>query len=339
VHRGPGVALGDDHPLPGHHVGGGQPGRDDGDARLGVAAQHAEPGAGHRRRPPAGHQVDRTGAEEDEVPLRQPAQQLGGLVRVRGGVHAGVGGRRTGERVEGVGQGPRPRGEPVGVLVHGADVGEHRAQAGDQVGGGLRVDRAVQDDGHPGLGEGVGAAAGGVRAVAEGQQPAGDVAPDDDDRVDDVVQAHALADHLGGDRVDEEGHVVGDHPQHRVAVVAAVDVDRGRALRAGGGQAEVVQGQGGERLGVAAEHLGGRLTPVEAVQQGAQVGRAEARGQLRAAGQLASGGLGGPVQQLPLLLLRGLQRGQVDRALGEPVVQRVRVGTGRRDGAGHAPSR
>lgn len=205
VHGGPGVALGDHQPLAGHHVGGGQPGRDDGGAGVHVAAQHPEAGARDRRRPPAGQQLDGAGTEEDEVAVRQPAQQLGGLVQVRlpGRVRQPV--QRVGERAG-------PRSEPVGVLVDGADVGQHGAQPDDQVGRGLLVDRPLQHDGHPGLRERVRAAAGGIGAVAEGQQPAGDVTAHHDDRVDDVVQPDALTDDLGGHRVHQERHVVGDDP-------------------------------------------------------------------------------------------------------------------------------
>jgi hypothetical protein len=63
--------------------------------------------------------------------------------------------------------------------------------------------------------------------------------------VDDVPQLDALPDHLGGDRVDEERHVVGDDPDDGAAVGEPLDVDGGRALRADLGQPEVAERQPG----------------------------------------------------------------------------------------------
>ena len=69
------------------------------------------------------------------------------------------------------------------------------------------------------------------RARRPGQdldQLAGDVAADDDLRVDDDMDAAALPGQLVGDRVDQEGHVVGDDLDDRVAAGPAVLLDGGR---------------------------------------------------------------------------------------------------------------
>ena len=80
-------------------------------------------------------------------------------------------------------------------------------------------------------------------------QLAGDVAADHDLRVDDDVDAAALAGQLVGDRVDQEGHVVGDHLDDGVAARPAVLLDGrgvhpdvGGALRAVLGQPVVREG-------------------------------------------------------------------------------------------------
>ena len=108
--------------------------------------------------PAAGDQVDLAGAEEDEVAVGQPAQQRGGLRGVVGRIGRRVGGA-AGEIVEAAGQLQHAGPQPLGVLVDRPDVVQHGAQAADQVRGGLVVQRAVDDDGHPGLGECVGALA------------------------------------------------------------------------------------------------------------------------------------------------------------------------------------
>ena len=112
------------------------------------------------------------------------------------------------------------------------------------------------------------------------QRPGG-VTAYDELRVHDEVHGALLAGQLGGDRVDEERHVVGDDLDHAVPAGPAVllhgggeHVDVGGAGRPGGrellvgeGGAEQVLGNAGEQvLGgdvavVAAQEPFGRLTP------------------------------------------------------------------------------
>ena len=272
VHGGAGVGLGDLHQVMRGGAGRlGHAGHRRG--HVGVAAQDAEPGAvdgAGRDLPAARHQVDLAGAEEDEVALGQPAQQRGGLGGVVGriGVRRGGGG---GQFVEAGGQLEHAGAQPFGVLVDRPDVVEHGAQAGDQVRGGLVVQGPVDDDGHPGLGEGVGTAADGERAVAEGLDLPAQVPADDDDRMHDVREGDALPHDLRGDRVDEVGHVVGDQADHRPAVGEALHVDGGRAGRAHRGELQVAEREAGELGRLVPQHLGRGLAPVVALQQGGEV--------------------------------------------------------------------
>jgi hypothetical protein len=210
---------------------------------------------------------------------------------------------------------------------------------GDQVAGGLVVQRPVEEDGHPGLGQRVVAAGTGLGAVAERADAAGHVAADHEHRVDDVLEAEALPHHLGGDRVDEEGHVVGDD-QHQGARSGAaaggqlLDVHRGRPLGAHLGQPQVPQRERGEVGRVLVEDLGGRLAPVVAAQQRRDVVGAAPGGQPRAAVQ---GRPGGALQQAALLVAGRLEGGELGRGGGRAVVRggRYRDRRDRAGGAGH----
>ncbi len=195
----------------------------------------------------------------------QPAQQLTGLFDVTGGQ---VGGGRLGGQFVGHAQRRVPHLLPV--LDGLADVGQDAQQVGGdllQVGAvGLAVDLDVD----PGLGVRV------VRQLACGRggehldELAGEVAADDHLRVDDDVDAAALAGQLVGHRVHEEGHVVGDDLDDGVAARPAVLLDRRgvdpyvrRALGSGLGQPVV--GEGGtedvDRVAVR-EVLGGGVQVV-----------------------------------------------------------------------------
>ncbi len=186
-----------------------------------VGAQDAEAGAGHGGQGVAVDQLVLAVAEEGEVVVGQPAQQLAGLLHL-GRAQVGGGGL-VGEAVR---DAQRGVAHLLPVLDRLADVG----QDAQQVGGDLlevgAVGLAVDLDVDPGLGERV------VRqlAVDLGRQdldePAGDVAADEDLRVDHDVDAAALAGQLVGDRVDEEGHVVGDDLDDGVAAGPAVLLDR-----------------------------------------------------------------------------------------------------------------
>ena len=149
----------------------------------------------------------------------------------------------------------------------------------------------------------------GTAAVAEGADPAGDVAAHHHHGVDDVLQPGALPDDLGGDGVDQERHVVGDDPQDRASVRGAGDVDGRRALRADLGQPQVAQGQAGELGRLVAEHLVGRLAPVVAVQEGGKFVRGAPGRQVGG----ADGCRGGLLEEPALLVPGGLEGGQVGR--------------------------
>jgi hypothetical protein len=230
--------------------------------------------------------------------------------------------------------------QPSGVLLDGPDVGQHGAQPGDQVAGRLLVQRPVEEDGHPGLGQRVVAAGTGLGAVAERADAAGHVAADHEHRVDDVLEAEALPHHLGGDRVDEEGHVVGDD-QHQGARSGAaaggqlLDVHRGRPLGAHLGQPQVPQRERGEVGRVLVEDLGGRLAPVVAAQQRRDVVGAAPRGAAPRRGP------GPPGRRAPAggASRRGPPRGRRVRSRRRVCVVRGGRYRDRRDragGAGHA---
>ncbi len=217
----------------------------------------------------------------------QPAQQLAGLVDLL--VAQVVGGGLARQLV---GDAQRGVAHLLPVLDGLADVGQDAQQVGGdllEVGAvGLTVDLDVD----PGLHARVvrqllGA---GARSVA-GQdldQLAGDIAPYGDLRVDHDMDAAALAGQFVGDRVDQEGHVVGDHLDDGVAAGPAVlfdgrgvDPDAGGALRAVLRQPEVREGRAEhvDRVAVG-EVFGGRVQVValEVREECVPVGNAFARG-------------------------------------------------------------
>ena len=179
--------------------------------------------------------------------------------------------------------------------------GRRRARcAGRRPGRAVRlvVQRPVEDDGHPRLARARPVRRRAASALSQNAwiRPVTSAA-DDDDRVHDVPQLDALPHDLGGDRVDEEGHVVGDDADDGAAVGQPLDVDRGRALRADLRQPQVAEREPGELGRVVAEHLGGGLAPVVALQQRGQVGGGAARGQLGVRPEPGGGGLGRPLEQ------------------------------------------
>ncbi len=185
---------------------------------LGVRAQYAETGAGHGGERVVVAQLVLAEAEEGEVVGGQPAQQLAGLLDLgRGQVD------RQGLALQAAADPGRRVPHLLPVLDGLADVG----QDAQQVGGDLlevgAVRLAVDLDMDPGLDVRV------VREVTAGgrggqhlDELAGEVTPDDDLRVDDDVDATSLPGQLVGDRVDEEGHVVGDDFHDGVAAGPAV---------------------------------------------------------------------------------------------------------------------
>ncbi|GHI38535.1 hypothetical protein Sviol_29430 [Streptomyces violascens] len=207
---------------------GGQPaeGRRDGVAVvlavLRVGAQDAEAGAGDGGQRVVVGELVLAVAEEGEVVVGEPAQELAGLVDVLLAQVAGL--RLLGQLV-----GDAQRG--VAHLLPVLDGFPYVGQDAQQVGGDLlqvgAVGLAVDLDVDPRLGEGVVRQLGGLGAGVEDlDELAGEVAADDDLRVDHDVDAAALPGQLVGDRVDEEGHVVGDDLDHGVAAGPAVLLDR-----------------------------------------------------------------------------------------------------------------
>ncbi len=235
VHGGAAVGLGQHQQLalaglgPGRRGEPAEGGRGHGVLGEGVGArvgaEHAEAGAGDRLQQVLAvlglDQVVLAVAEEGEVVVGQPAEQLLCLVHLLG--------RELGRRraVQVVGQPQRTVAHLGPVLDHLADVHQHPAQVGLDGGQLLGVGLAVDLDVHPGLEQGVlglvGAAGVGVQDL---QQPTGDVAADQELRVDHHLDGAAQAGELVGDRVHQEGHVVGDHLDHGVAAGPAVLLHR-----------------------------------------------------------------------------------------------------------------
>ncbi len=254
VHGGTAVRLGQDQQPVLAGLGAGVLGepverRGDGVAVVALAvrrvgAQDAEAGAGHGGQHvllDAGLAGDRgqlvlAEAEEGEVVGGQPAQQLAGLVDLL--VAQVVGGRLGGQLV-----GDAQRG--VAHLLPVLDGLPHVGQHPQQIGGDLlevgAVRLPVDLDVDPRLDQRVvrqvpalavprlvlaGPAVRVARVVEDLDQLAGHVTADDHLRVDHHMDAAALTRQLVGDRVDQEGHVVGDDLDHGVAAGPAVLLDR-----------------------------------------------------------------------------------------------------------------
>ncbi len=252
VHGRPAVRLGEDEELVLARLGtgvGGQPfeGRADrvvlvlGVVRVG--AQDAESGAGHGGQRVVATQFVLAVAEEGEVVVGQPAQQLAGLLDL---LLAQVG-RGLPRKFVGHAQGRVPHLAPV--LDGLTDVGQHAQQVGGDLLEVRAVGLTVDLDVDPGLGVRV------VRQITGGRrgehldQLAGEVAADEDLGVDDHMDPPPLPGQLVGDGVHQEGHVVGDDLDDRVAAGPAVlfhggcvHPHVGRALRAVLGQTVVREG-------------------------------------------------------------------------------------------------
>ncbi len=308
-----------------------------------VRAQYAEPGAGNGAQRVVAAQLVLPVAEEGEVVVGEPVQQLAGLLDL---LPRQVAGDRLAGQLVGDAGGGVPHLLPV--LDGLADVG----QDAQQVGGDLlevgAVGLAVDLDVDPRLDRRV------LRQLALGrggqhlEQLAGDVAPHDELRVDDDVDAAALAGEVVGDGVDEEGHVVRDHLDDGVAARPAVLLDGGRvhphvggALGARLGQ-PVVRDGGAEHVDRVAvgEVLGGGVQVVAlqerqhglavggvrgAGRRGSLGGRPSARGGLPGGGLLAGGRPGSRCLADAWLgsgLLRGRRRGARARRAVRGVARR-----------------
>ena len=213
--------------------------------------EDAEPGSRHGAQAgalPGPHQVVLAVAEEGEVAVRQPAQQLAVLGLVTAGHPADIAGQRAGHRVH-----------PRLVLHRHPHVVEHVPQFGRELIGRHPVPGRPELDVDPGLGQ----LAGRDRAIAwlvrgrvvgtdaeDPAQRAGHVPAHPQQRVHDHLDLGLVPVQFGGDRVDQVGHVVdddvhdqagpADRVQQRVGWLA--DLDQGPALRPG-------QAEPGVRLG------------------------------------------------------------------------------------------
>ncbi len=211
--------------------------------------------------------------EEGEVVVGQPAQQLERLGYL-GVVDAG---RRRGGQLVGDPHGGVAQLRPV--LDGLADVAQHalqrRLDLRELVGVGLPVDLHVD----PGLGDELVVIGAARRQVGDLDEVAGDSAAQHELRVHDEVDRPALQVELGGYRVDQEGHVVGDDLDDGVPRGPALLLDgRGerpdprRALRSRGREGLVRQRGAGDVDRVPADELLGCDVPVVALEEGCPVG-------------------------------------------------------------------
>ena len=275
VDRGSTVGLGDDEQLAlaGHPAG---PLAQPHPLARRVIAQQPEAGALHRREhvgPRVVAQLVLAVAEEGEVVVGQPGEQPTGLLDLLGG---DADGRGLVEDLRDLGALGTHLGPVLNDLAH---VGEHAAQVGRDLlaVGGVAV--AVDLEVHPGLAQDpeLGGRAAPVDAARVCGPPvedllelAGRVAAHEHQRVHNDVDGAAHAHQLGGDRVHEEGHVVGDDLDNGVPAGPALllelgveHLDLGGADRAGLRELPVGQGGPEEILGGAGEQvLGGHVSVV-----------------------------------------------------------------------------
>ena len=208
-----------------------------------VGAQDAEPGAGHGTQQLVVAVLDQvvlTEAEEREVVVREPGQELAPLgdlvVRQRRRVGLEVGDDRLHGGVH-----------PPPVLDRFTDVLEHLEQGLPDILG-LVLGHAVDLDVHPRLAVDV-VGVGGRRVVQHLAQLAVEAPSYDELGVHDLVHDVAGGVERHADGVDQERHVVGDHLDHRAATAGPAVVVLGRreqphvggALRPVPGQVEMVQ--------------------------------------------------------------------------------------------------
>ena len=237
-----------------------------------VAAQHAEPG------PLGGEPVAVDGevavAEEREVPVGEPAQQVRDVVRAGDlrGVRGAVGVEQA--------VGEQPVGQRAGLAGHGrgvaddlADVVQHPRHVRVQAGGG----RAAEVDVDPRLGDRPGGRGGRVGVGQDRLQFTVRCAFDDDDGMDHPPGLAAGPADRGEDRFDQVGHVVGDDLEDRSGLLARGLVAQADQLLPGGpvpGELAVRAGGGAQdRAGVAGAEVGS-VAAVERVEAGVdRIGR------------------------------------------------------------------
>ncbi len=296
VDGGPGVGLGDDQELLlarlGPHLGGQR--REALGTHL-VVAQDAQrrPWQRPQRLALVGVlQAVLAVAEEREVPVGEPAQQVEAVLHLRGlkrrRVHAQVLGRLH-----------RQRPHLPEVLDRVAHVGEHPLQIAldplEHLGVGLTVDLDVD----PRLDQHL---AGDV-LLAAAEHPPGHVAAHPHLRMDHQIGAQVVPVELHRHRVHQERHVVGDHLHHGAAWVPAVLVEcggvgphHGPALGADLGQLALGHRGAVHVNGVAVEQVLRRDMPVVEPEEGQSLLGAHMLAAHRAT-------LGGSLEQLVLGLV------------------------------------
>ncbi len=270
VHGGAGVGLGQHQQgvLAGHL---GDLGRQLAGRRrhVGVVAQDAVPGAGHAAQVVAlllALEVVLAVAEEGEVVGAQPLEEGDATLELLGGDRAG----RVGAQL--LDDHPCLLLHPAPVLDRLAHVAQHPLYVEGDLVDVLVVPDPADLDVHPRLTLGaLGRLGGLVVRAGDGLQPPGDVAGHVELRVDHQVDVALLTGQLHHDRVDEEGHVVGDDLDHRVpagrpAVLGqgrGEDVDACGALRTRVGGA-IVRDQRAVQLlrGAVADVVGGHVAVV-----------------------------------------------------------------------------
>jgi hypothetical protein len=247
VHGGPGVGLGQDQQggLARHlgDLGGQLPG---GGGHVGVVAEDAVPAPRHAAEVVAVHvvalEVVLAVAEEGEVVGPEPVQEVDAALDLVGRQRGGrLGAELLHDRADLL-------AHPLPVLDGLADVTQHALDVlGDRVGV-LVVPDPADLDVHPRLAHRpLGRLGGLVVGARHLDQRAGHVTADVELRVDDQVHVALLPGQLHHDRVDQEGHVVGDDLDDRVATCGPAvlgeggreHVDAGPALRSLLGGAEV----------------------------------------------------------------------------------------------------
>ena len=219
------------------------------DGDVAVAAQHTEPGPLGSEPVAVGGEVAM--AEEREVPVGEPAQQVRDVVRAGDlrGVRGAVGIQQA--------VGEQPVGERAGLAGHGrgvaddlADVVQHPRHVCVQAGGG----RAAEIDVDPRLGDRPGGWGGRVGVGQDRLQFTVRCAFDDDDGMDHPPGLAAGPADRGEDRFDQVGHVVGDDLEDRSGLLARGLVAQADQLLPGGpvpGELAVRAGGGAQdRAGV-----------------------------------------------------------------------------------------
>ncbi len=273
VHRRAGVRLGEHEQglLSGLRLDrGGQ--LAEGGRHVLVGAQDAQAGAGHGPQHlvlALGLQAVLAVAEEGEVVVGEPAKEVLALLDLGLRQRRWVGVELVDDR-EHLGV------HLVPVLDRLAHVAQDLLQQLLDLAGVLVVGHPADLDVHPRLAETLVGLRGAVVGELHLLQLAGDVAEDVELRMDHGVHVALLAGELHRQRVDEEGHVVGDDLDDRVAAGRPAVLGGGggehphlrRTLRTTAGQPVV----GGERavevdVGAVGDVLGGHV-PVVGLQQG-----------------------------------------------------------------------